>query len=165
MNFTNKIGSHPGSKAWNRTPKNKESKIIKDYLKGINIENIKKQHFTTETTVYHILKRNEIELRGHSNRIVLCPSCSEAVFRLNLKEYNKHKKAIDQIVKNQMLSFKPVPSYSKQRPRKGEKCIYAYQLSGNKKLMDFLLEKDFDFELYDNLGGYCIEGHKILEDD
>lgn len=93
--------------------------------------------------------------------MILNPNCSEAVFRLKTKEYNKHKKEIDKIVKKGMLNFKPVPGYSKQRPRKEEICIYAYQRSGNKPLFDFLLANDFDFELYDNLGNYALEGHKI----
>jgi len=97
--------------------------------------------------------------------MVLQPNCSEAVFRLKIKEYKKHKKAIDKIVNNCRLDFKPVPGYSKQRPRKGEICIYDYQGSGDKRLVDFLLANDFDFELYDNLGNYSFEGHRIEEKD
>lgn len=71
----------------------------------------------------------------------LNPNCSEAVYRLKLKDYKEHKKEIDKVVKNNHLSFESTgKEYSPQRPKKGEICIYAYQLCGDSDLFNLLIK-------------------------
>ena len=98
----------------------------------------------------------------HENKIVLCPSCSEAVYRLSLKNYQKYQKEIDEIILQQRLSFDSAGGeYSPQKPNKKQVCIYAYQVCGSGTFFDFLLKESIPFEHFDNLSGFKLKGSKI----
>jgi len=88
----------------------------------------------------------ETKARG-VEEMIYQPNCSETVYRIKKSE-------LDNLTHDERLEFeeivrdykKPVPDYSKVRPRDdSEVCYYCYQHRGM-RLRDFLFSKGIKFE-------------------